>query len=124
MLLVFVRGVTRLSGDHLVVKSLAAEGPAQLSRQVEAGDHIIAIGEPGKLQAIRGQDVPAIAKLMLGDPGTRIDIKVKRGDAEFLVELKRGWNTALASSASYHPSVSGSPMYTAQESPRGRRTPA
>ena len=88
--LLFVRDVTCLSGDHLVVKALAAEGPAHLSRQVEAGDHIIAFGEPGKLQAIRGQDVPAIAKLMLGDPGTRFDIKVKRGDAEFLVELKRG----------------------------------
>jgi hypothetical protein len=109
-----------LLGDYLVVKSLAAEGPAQISGKVEPGDHIVAIGEPGKLQDIKGHDVPGIAKLMLGQPGTRIDIKVKRGNAEpFLVQLKRGWNTALASSASYYPNVPANHQFvTAQLSPR------
>jgi hypothetical protein len=73
---------------------------------VQPGDHIIAIGEPGKLRDIRGIDVPGIAKLMLGQPGSRIDIKLKRGETEpFLVELKRGWNTALASNSSYLPNI-------------------
>ncbi len=107
------------TGDYLVVKSLAADGPAQMSGEVLAGDHIIAIGEPGKLQDIKGQDVPGIAKLMLGQPGTRIDIRVQRGDAEpFQVQLKRGWNTALASSSSYVPNVPASSLVTAQLSPR------
>ncbi len=107
------------TGDYLVVKSLAADGPAQMSEQVRAGDHIIAIGEPGNLQDIKGRDVPGIAHLMLGAPNTRIDIKVQRGDAEpVLVQLKRGWNTALASSSSYVPNVPASSLVTAQLSPR------
>jgi hypothetical protein len=114
------------SGDYLVVKSLAAEGPAQMSKRVAAGDHIIAIGEPGKLQEIKGRDVPFIAKLMLGPPGTRIDIKVRRDGVEpFVVELKRGWNTALASSSSYYPSVpANGTLVTAQYSPCQSPRPA
>lgn len=114
--------VFKHAGDYLVVKSLAAEGPAQLSGKVEAGDHIVALGEPGKLRDIKGCDVPQIAKLMLGPPGTSINIKVQRGDAQpFLVELKRGWNTALASSSSYLPNVPADQhLVTAQQSPRGR----
>jgi hypothetical protein len=110
-------------GDYLVVKSLAADGPAQISGQVQAGDHIVAIGEPGKLQDIKGHDVPGIAKLMLGQPGSRIDIKVQRGSAEpFLVQLKRGWNTALASSTSYFPNVPANSLVTAQLSPRRKES--
>jgi len=109
-----------VTGDYLVVKSLAADGPAQVSGKMAPGDHIMAIGEPGKLQDIKGLDVKGVAKLMLGPPGTRIDVKVKRADDEpFLVNLKRGWNTALASSSSYFPAVPASQhLVTAQESPR------
>jgi hypothetical protein len=91
---------------------------------VEPGDHIVAIGEPGKLQEIKGLDVPAIAKLMLGQPGSRIDVKIRRGGAEpFLVQLERGWNTALASSSSYYPNVPANHQFvTAQLSPR--KTPS
>ena len=111
-----------VAGDYLVVKSLAADGPAQVSGKMAPGDHIMAIGEPGRLQDIKGLDVKGVAKLMLGPPGSRIDVKVKRNEEEpFLVNLKRGWNTALASSSSYFPAVPPSQqLVTAQESPRGK----
>ncbi|KAJ1485902.1 hypothetical protein T484DRAFT_1791910 [Baffinella frigidus] len=77
------------SGEGLTVASLAIDGPAGKSGQVEAGDVLVSIDDVD----VRGKSAEGLAQFILGPPGSKVVLGfVRNAPPARYVQLTRGSN--------------------------------
>ena len=86
---IIFRAESRKEGEFgLIVASLALDGPADKSGQVMVGDELVMIDNID----IQNTSAEFLAPLILGPPGSKVVLGLRRKDAGLrTVELTRGW---------------------------------
>jgi carboxyl-terminal processing protease len=68
--------------DNCVVKEIVPGGPADVGRELKAGDKIISVGQTGQEPVeVLGMKLPKIVQMIRGQKGTQVHLMVEPADA-------------------------------------------